>query len=148
MRITNDQVKRIHVLLPEGIKRDKEQKANLMQQFTKDYRKTSTKDLTFIQANQLIKRLGGKPLQYDNYAYIDFKNKQHRYIYSLLMQHGWTVYSQEHTKSIADLQRLSDWLKSHRSPVKKKLKDMTPKELSKIITALEQMMLKALSDGK
>jgi hypothetical protein len=38
---------------------------------------------------------------------------------------------------VPDLERLSNWLKSELSPVKKPLKQMEPSELSKIIEALK-----------
>lgn len=145
MNITTDQIKCIHALLPDAIKTDKDQKQFIVTQFTGDLAKRSTKDLSFDQANQMIERFGGTPLYYDNWAIIDFKNSQHKYIYSLLMQHGWTFYSHKLNRTLADLQRLSEFLKSYRSPVQKKLKAMTKKECSKIITALENIVLKELS---
>lgn len=145
MNITKDQIKCIHALLPDAIKSDSDQKQFIVTQFTRDLEKRSTKDLSFDQANAMIERFGGKSLQYDNWAFFDFKNTQHKYIYSLLMQHGWTVYSGKYKRHIADLQRFSDFLKSHRSPVQKKLKDMTKRECSKLITALENIILKNLS---
>lgn len=145
MNITNDQIKCIHVLLPDSIKNDKDQKAFIVTQFTGNLDKRSTKDLSFEQANALIERFGGTPLYYDHWAIMDFKNNQHKYIYSLLMQHGWTFYSHKLNRTLADLQRLSEFLKSHRSPVQKKLKAMTKKECSKIITGLENIILKDLS---
>jgi len=145
MNVTKEQIIHIHVLLPDAIKNDKDQKQFIITQFTGDLKKKSTKDLSFDQANALIERFGGKALHYDNWAFFDIKNSQHKYIYSLLMQHGWTIYSHKYKRNIADLQRLSEFLKSHRSPVQKKLKDMTKKECSKLITALENIILKNLS---
>ena len=71
----------------------------------------------------------------------DAKNQQHKYILSLCQQLGWT---RPHTKygSVADLGRLGRWLASEKSPVRKPLTRMEPKDLSKIISALESMIQK------
>lgn len=141
MIILKSQIQRIHALLPAVIKNDKEQKAQLVQQYTGDWSKTSTKDLTIEQANQIIVRFGGQPIQYENWALFDAKNGAHRNILSLCMQLGWQVYNEDKKAYYADLYRLSEWLKSKKSPVKKPLKQMVKLELSKIIYALEKMCL-------
>lgn len=141
MIILKSQIQRIHALLPAVIKNDKEQKAQLVQQYTGDWSKTSTKDLTIEQANQIIVRFGGQPIQYENWALFDAKNGAHRNILSLCMQLGWQVYNADKKAYYADLYRLSEWLKSKKSPVKKPLKQMVKLELSKIIYALEKMCL-------
>ena len=127
-------------MLPAVIKNDAAQKANLVQQYTKDWCKTSTKDLTFVQANELIIRFGGSPLTYDHWGIFDYKKGSHRMILSLLNQMGWQTFSTKHRGMIADMQRFSEWLKSNKSPVKKPLHKMSPREVSKIITALENMV--------
>lgn len=71
-----------------------------------------------------------------NWGYFDSKNKQHRTILALMRQAAWVTSNEKHGE-VPDTQKLSSFLKSNKSPVKKPLKDMTPKELSKIITALE-----------
>lgn len=77
-----------------------------------------------------------------NYAYFDKGNRQHRTVLSLALQLGWvSPQNPDH----ADLERLGRWLASPRSPVRKPLKKMNPKELSKIISALENIILKSLS---
>jgi len=139
MNVLNTQIQLIHKLLPDVIKCDKEQKAALVQQYTGDWKKTSTKDLTLEQANKLIERFGGKPILYDNWAFFDFTNGAHRTILSLCIQMGWQVLDPKKEIYIADLYRLSEWLKSSRSPVQKPLKQMSPKEVSKIIVALQHM---------
>lgn len=103
-------------------------------------RTTSTTELTHAEANQLIVSLGGKPLLYDNWAWFDKTNAKHSYVLSLCIQYSWSVKGGG-GGLIADLGRLSEWLK-HRSPVKKPLKKMDGLELSRVIKALEQMTLK------
>ncbi|PIV17555.1 MAG: hypothetical protein COS42_04200, partial [Flavobacteriales bacterium CG03_land_8_20_14_0_80_35_15] len=74
-------------------------------------------------------------------ALFDATNGAHRNILSLCMQLRWQVYNADKQAYYADLYRLSEWLKSKKSPVKKPLKQMVKLELSKIIYALEKMCL-------
>lgn len=62
--------------------------------------------------------------------------KVHKLIRSLCIQNGWSV-PNERWGEIADLEKLSRFLKSDNSPVKKPLMDMSHQELEKIIVALE-----------
>lgn len=101
--------------------------------------KTHLSDLTFKQANELIGNLGGHPaIDYD-WAHFDKFNAQHAYLLSLCIQAGWTI---RHAKYgyVANLKRLSDWLKSERCPVRKPLKSMSKQETSKVIYAFEQVV--------
>lgn len=69
-----------------------------------------------------------------NWAAFDSKNKQHMQLLSLCRQAQWTV-KHDRYGEVADLKRLSDWLKSEKSPVRKPLAEMTTKELSTVIVA-------------
>ncbi|WP_306353688.1 hypothetical protein [Flavobacterium sp. '19STA2R22 D10 B1'] len=71
-----------------------------------------------------------------NWGLFDKNNSKHIKILSLLRTAQWTV---SHPKfgEVADLERLSKWLKCPRSPINKPLKDMSNTELEKIISALE-----------
>jgi hypothetical protein len=144
MKATSFQIQKLHSLLPEAVKNDQHQKAMLVTQYTNSPVLKSTKDLSFEQANELIVRYGGKALHYDNWAFFDFKNTQHRYMLSLLIQLGWSYYSAKQQKTISDLYRFSEWLKSEKSPVQKPLKEMNQTECSKILGALESMLSKTL----
>lgn len=79
-----------------------------------------------------------KPDYKDNWGYLNLKKKQHKYIYSLCMQLDWKQKNERHGE-VADTLRLSNWLKSERSPVRKPIMKMTVSEASKIISALESM---------
>lgn len=138
--ITQQQIKIVHSLLPARIKNDREAKAELISQFTNDYGRTSTKQLTFFQANELIMSLGGTPIA-PNRAFMRFdaKKKQHLTVLSLCHQLGWEVYQKG--RYIADMHRLAEWLQ-HKSPVQKPLTAMEKEELSKVIFAMEQMIVK------
>lgn len=145
MKIANQQIQIIHTLLPIEIKSDPEAKAALISQFTGSIHKTSTKYLSFYQANELIKSLNGKPL-YNveivpegnrSFFHFDSQNKQHRTILSLAHQYGWEKRYED--KFVVDMARLAEWLMT-KAPVKKALGKQSPKELSKTITALENMV--------
>ncbi|WP_271783894.1 hypothetical protein [Aquimarina algiphila] len=73
-----------------------------------------------------------------NWALFDKKNKAHMNILSLLRQLEWTK-PHDRYGEVADLKRLSNWLKSEKSPVNKPLMDLEKHEVSKIICALEAM---------
>jgi hypothetical protein len=72
----------------------------------------------------------------ENWAIFDKTNTQHKTILSLLRQAQWVVPHPRHGE-VADLARLSAFLKSNKSPINKPLKAMTDKETSKIIQALK-----------
>lgn len=57
-------------------------------------------------------------------------------LFSLMHQAQWTQPHKTYGK-VPDLERLSAFLQSDKSPVKKKLIDMEPKELEKIIHAFK-----------
>lgn len=72
----------------------------------------------------------------ENWAIFDKTNTQHKTILSLLRQAQWVVPHPRHGE-VADLARLSAFLKSNKSPINKPLKSMTTEETSKIIQALK-----------
>lgn len=76
-----------------------------------------------------------------NWGLFDKKNKQHMSILSQLRTLQWTVKNERYGE-VADILRLSEFLKSDNSPVKKPLKDMNEKELSKMINCFESMVTK------
>ena len=76
-----------------------------------------------------------------NWGAFDKKNKQHLNVLSQLRTLQWVKHS-EKWGEVADLGRLSDFLKSDKSPVNKPLKDMADKEVSKIIECLKSMVRK------
>lgn len=122
-------------------------KNEYVQWATGDTSRTSLKSITQGQAKQIIMTQEGstpinEPKQSsENWAFFDKNNDRHKYILSLLLQMGWSVQSEKYGE-VADLNRLSNWLKSKLSPVKKKLTLMSPAETSTIISALESMVTK------
>lgn len=87
-----------------------------------------------------------KQATYVLWSFYDKKNTQHLYILSLCIQYGWTKTHKVTGKEVADLGALDKWLrgthKSGQAPIKKPLQDMNPKETSKVISALEHMIVK------
>lgn len=112
---------------------NKQTEAVHVQQITGDKEKTAASDLTIPQAKKLINSLT------KNWAFFDKDNRQHSTVLSLCHQLGWV---QEQNTAWVDLPRLSNWLKSHRSPIQKPLQSMDKAELSKVIFALEQILNK------
>ncbi|MCH4824274.1 hypothetical protein ML462_13950 [Gramella lutea] len=137
MKATKEQKQAIYRLC--GYQKDT--KEEYVQWVTGDVNKTSTNDLSFEQANKIIKQAGGTPYKNktDNWAFFNKDNGKHKYILSLCRQLDWTTPDERFGK-VVDLNRLSEWLKSDKSPVKKPLKKMNARECSKIITALEGMI--------
>ena len=120
---------------------NKETKEEWVQWACNDNAKTSTNDLNFDQANAIISQAGGTPhvagkLKNECWGFFDSVNAKHILVLSLCRQLNWVITSEKHGK-IADLNRLSNFLKSKKSPVRKPLKKMSAAEVSKIISALE-----------
>lgn len=116
-------------------------KAEWVQWVTGDVKRTSLKSITQAQAKKIIMtQEGSTPVTTgrdlsENWATFDKSNQKHRVILSCMYQAQWTVPSDKYGE-IPDIERLSNFLKSDRSPVKKPLKDMQPFELEKVIAAL------------
>ena len=79
---------------------------------------------------------GGRSQGKSNWGLFDKENQQHKTILSLLRQAQWVV-KNEKWGEVPDINRLSEFLKSDKSPVNKPLKKMEPLEVSKIIEALK-----------
>jgi hypothetical protein len=109
-----------------------------VQWITADVNRTSLKSITQAQAKKVIMAQEGSTLvnqPVENWAVFDKSNPKHKVILSLLYQMQW-VKPSEKWGEVPDLDRLSNFLQSEKSPVKKKLKDMEPLELEKLIKAL------------
>jgi|GEM_PF-755278 len=125
-----------------------ETKNEWVQWVTADVNRTSLKSITQAQAKKVIMAQEGStyvnsPLLEgclkggvsENWTFFDKYNPKHKVIISLLYQMQWVIPS-EKLGEVPDLDRLSNFLQSEKSPVKKKLKDMEPLELEKLIKAL------------
>lgn len=96
----------------------------------------------YMKPKQQLKNIvQGNNSKNKNWGLFDNKNQQHKAILSQLRTLQWTVPS-EKWGEVADLDRLSEFLKSDKSPINKPLKDMNEKELSKMISCFESMVTK------
>lgn len=116
-------------------------KEEWVQWVTGDVARTSLKSLTQKQAVKILKQQTGVETLHcnvskDNWALFDKTNTQHRTILAQMRTSQWVVPHDKHGE-VPDLERLSNWLKSDKSPVKKPLKQMESWELSKTIEALK-----------
>lgn len=102
------------------------------------------KQLTEEQADKLIKSLSADWAKFDKF------NQAHKYILSLLRQLEW-VKTHDKYGTVADMPRLSNFLKSKNSPLHpdlKPLQNMNDNETSKLIVCLESMLIKKSSKCK
>ncbi|MBA4133374.1 MAG: hypothetical protein C0525_01490 [Flavobacterium sp.] len=132
MQATKEQKRLIAIHAPT-----KEIKEEWVQWATADVNKTSTNDLTFEQANMILKQLGQKPHASIHWAAFDKTNTKHRAIISMMYQAGWTI-TDDNGKEIPDLNRLNEWLHSSKCPVNKPLKEMDDQaEMPRLIKAFQ-----------
>lgn len=109
-----------------------------VQWVTGDVNRTSLRSITHDEAIKIMHaQTGTKPLNEasENWAKFDKNNPKHKVILSLLYTAQWTV-NKENYGEVPDLDRLSNFLQTN-SPVKKKLMDMDPIEIQKLIKALK-----------
>ena len=97
---------------------------------------SSSKELTEDEAFKVLDWL---KYNYSKEAYFDSHNTQHLSLLAKCHELGWVW---EDNPKIPDLGRLGKWLLSKKCPVQKPLKEMTTKEVSKVIGALEKIIEK------
>jgi hypothetical protein len=100
----------------------------------------STKELSFVEAGELISFLITGKKNPVNWALFDKDKfvKQRKYLWSLLYQAQWVVENENHIE-VPDLMRLSNFIKSPKSPVQKPLKRWNTTEWSKMIFVFEKI---------
>ena len=96
----------------------------------------SSKELTEDEAFEVLDWL---KYNYSKEAQFDSHNTQHLSLLAKCHELGWV---REDNPKIPDLGRLGRFLLSKRCPVQKPLKEMTTKEVSKVIGALEKIIEK------
>lgn len=111
-------------------------KEEWVQWVTGDVSRTSLKRLTQAQAVRIIKAQTGAEPQEDNWGLFDKENKQHLTILAQMRTAQWVIPNDKYGE-VPDIERLSDFLKSEKSPINKSLKQMQPWELSKVIEAMK-----------
>ncbi len=144
-QITPEQIKRIHTILPEVYRKDPDLKGELVFQFTEDPDKTSTKDMSFYQAQDMIHFLStGKSKDYSRYGRFKVTNKQHNYILSMCHQIGWVSFNDHLSRLVPDLSILGAWLHKY-GYLHKPLMEYTETELPKLVTQFENMVKSKLT---
>ena len=101
----------------------------------------TTKDLTAIEADDLIYFLNTGKKTTANWAFFD-KDKfvsERKLLWSYLYQAQWTIPHQTLTE-VPDLERLSTFLKSNKSPVHKPLKQFKKEDWEKILHAFRNIV--------
>lgn len=118
-----------------------------VQWVTADVNRTSLRTITQAQAKKIIVAQEGlEPLNQskqssENWGLFDKYNSQHKRIQSNLRAANIVVKNGRHGE-VADMKGwFNRFLKSDKSPVKKPLKKMTPQEVSKIIKALDGVVI-------
>ena len=96
----------------------------------------TSKELKEIEAFEILDYLG---YNYSFAAHFESHNTQHLSLLAKCHELRWV---QPNNPRIPNLQQLGKWLLSKRCPVQKPLMEMTTKELSKVIGALEKMIEK------
>lgn len=114
-------------------------KSEWVQWATGDVNRTSLRSITHDQAIKILfQQTGATPLNEspDNWGLFDKENRQHLTILAEMRTAQWVIPSKKWGE-VPDLERLSDFLKSDKSPINKPLKKMEPWEVSKIIEAFK-----------
>lgn len=114
-----------------------------VQWVTEDVNRTSLKSISQEQAVKIIRQQTGdtKPEVSENWGYFDNNNSQHGRIRANLHTAGIVVKNGRWGEVADMLGWFNRFLKSDKSPVKKPLKKMTPEEVSKIIKALDGVVI-------
>lgn len=120
---------------------NKDIKDEWVQWVTGDVNCTSLRSLKQYQAIRILNRQMGKEAAHESWGSFDTGNKQHTTIMAILRTANIVVTHPRHGE-VADMKGwFSKFLQSNKSPVQKPLMDMQPKEVSKIIVALEGVSL-------
>lgn len=126
MKVTPGQIKRIHSLLPKRIKDDPQLKAELVQAFTKDASRTSTKDLSMMEAQGMIGHL----------KHSDSADKMRKKILSICHEMQWY----QHGTTKLDWNRITRFLTKYGHAHKAHLNDYSILELPKLVTQFESLL--------
>ncbi len=138
--ISKRQIKILQNLLRKRFK-DREERIAFLSDFAQR-ELSSSKDLTEEEAFKVLDWL---KYDYSKEAQFDSHNTQHLSLLAKCHELGWV---REDNPKIPDLQRLGKFMLSKRCPVQKPLMEMTTKEVSKVIGALERIIEKRYQHEK
>lgn len=80
-----------------------------------------------------------KPVNWGSFSKSKPDPTKRKVLFSMMHQIQWTKPSVKYGE-VPDLERLSNFLQSKRSPVQKPLKEMEPEDLEKLITAFKGIL--------
>jgi len=138
MEIQPRQIKQIQTIMSSRFTDRDERLDFISALFEKEV--NSTKDLRSIEADDLIYYLNTGKKATANWAFFD-KTKfssERRLLFSYLYQAQWTMPHETRTE-VPDLERLSNFLKSAKSPVNKPLKEWEKADWSKLLHAFRNI---------
>ncbi len=101
---------------------------------------STTKDLTYVEADELIDYLTTGEYKKSNWGHFD-KDKfpsERKLLWSYLHQCDWTVENATYGY-VPDTERLSNFLKSNKSPVNKSLKKFDKEDWEKILYVFQMI---------
>lgn len=139
MEITKKQLQQIQTIMTSRFA-DRDERLDFISAYF-DREITSTKDLSSVEADNFIYFLNTGIKQEKNWAFFNkhsFVNER-KLLFSYLYQAQWVVKNETHNE-VPDLERLSNFLKSKKSPVNKPLKQFNKQDWSKILQAFRNIV--------
>ena len=139
MEITKTQIKQIQTIMSSRFP-DRDDRLNYTSAFLEREIK-STKDLSQIEADEFINFLNTGKKEPANWGYFEIEKfpGERKTLFSLMYQAQWTK-AHEIVKEVPDLDRLSNFLKSKKSPVHKPLKQFEKADWSKLIAVFTNIV--------
>lgn len=139
--INSQQIIIIHSLLPDAVKKDKEMKAQLISQYTGRNDKTSTRDLSYFQAKELIQKLQAAK---NKTSINERADKMRKKIISMAHDLGWQIFCDKKQKLIADMKAINTWCVNY-GLYHKKLETHSYTELPQLVSQFETMYKERMS---
>lgn len=135
--INNTQIQQIQTILSHNKLDRNERLVFLSAQTGREI--SSTKELTKFEAEDILYFLNNGEVDTKSWGKFDKNNAQHLALLSRLRTAQWVVKHPVYGE-VADLERLHNFLKSDKSPVKKKLRAMKNHEVSKLIFVFDRII--------
>ena len=139
MEVTKKQIQQIQTIMSSRFADRDERLDFISAQLGREV--TTTKALTFIEAEELIYYLNTGKKATSNWAFFHKTQfvSERKLLWSLLYQAQW-LKPHETLNEVPDLDRLSNFLKSPKSPVKKPLKLFNKEDWSKVIHVFRKIV--------
>lgn len=135
------QLKRIQANLTKSYP-DRDERLSFVSHFL-NREVTSTKQLSSTEANELLQFIYNNNYTRNNWGLYNMKQEKYqserKLLWSYLYQAQWTVPNERHGE-VPDTERLSNFLKSPKSPVNKPLKQFTKTDWEKILFVFNKIV--------